>query len=40
MDEESRNEVAITLDEITLRFGNMEPVVIPRSTLRTRLQPD
>jgi hypothetical protein len=36
--EESRNKVSIALDEITLRFGDMEPVVIPRSTLRTRLQ--
>jgi hypothetical protein len=38
MNEELRNKVSITLDEITLRFGDMEPVVIPRSTLRTRLQ--
>jgi hypothetical protein len=38
MNEESRDKVSITLDEITLRFGDMEPVVIPRSTLRTRLQ--
>jgi hypothetical protein len=38
MNEESRNKVSITLDEITLRSGDMEPVVIPRSMLRTRLQ--
>jgi hypothetical protein len=34
----THNEVSITSDNITLRFGNMEPVVIPRSSLRTRLQ--
>ena len=38
MNEESRNKVSITLDKITLRFGDSEPVVIPRSRLRTRLQ--
>jgi hypothetical protein len=38
MNEESPNKVSITLDEITLRFGDSKPVVIPRSTLRTRLQ--
>ncbi|HEV3410283.1 MAG TPA: hypothetical protein VG095_08305 [Chthoniobacterales bacterium] len=35
---QQRDEVLITLEEITLRFGEMEPVVIPRATLRTRLQ--
>lgn len=38
MNEESPNKVSITLDEITLRFRDSEPVVIPRSTLHTRLQ--
>ena len=38
INEKSHNEVSITLDEITLRFGEMESIVIPRSTLRTRLQ--
>jgi hypothetical protein len=32
------NDVAITSETIMLRFGDMEPVVIPRATLRTRLQ--
>lgn len=32
------NDVAITSDNITLRFGDMEPVVIPRASLRTRVQ--
>ena len=32
------NEVSITSDEITLRFGDMEPVVIPRASLGTRLR--
>ena len=31
-------EVSITSDQITLRFGAMEPVSIPRADLRTRLQ--
>ena len=34
----THNEVSITSDKITLRSGEMEPVVIPRRTLRTRLQ--
>ena len=37
MNEESPNKVSITLDEITL-LATRKPVVIPRSTLRTRLQ--
>ena len=32
------NEVLIDLDKITLRFGEMEPVVIPRNAIRTRLR--
>ena len=32
------NEIVITRDKITLRFGHMEPVVIHRARLRTRLQ--
>jgi hypothetical protein len=32
------NEVSIDLDKITLRFGEMEPVVIPRHAIRTRLR--
>ncbi len=32
------NQTVITRDEITLRFGEMEPIVIPRRSLRTRLQ--
>jgi hypothetical protein len=32
------NEVSITPEKITLRFGEMEPVVVPRTSLRTRLQ--
>jgi hypothetical protein len=32
------NEVSIDLDKITLRFGEMEPVVIPRNAIRTRLR--
>ena len=34
----THNEVLVTSDNITLRFGEMEPVVIPRASLRTRLQ--
>ena len=32
------NNVSIEWDKITLRFGNMESIVIPRASLRTRLQ--
>lgn len=32
------NEVIINAERITLRFGEMEPIIIPRSSLRTRLQ--
>ena len=38
MNEDDRNEVTVDLDNVTLRYGNMEPVVIPRVSLRTRLQ--
>jgi hypothetical protein len=34
----TRNDVSVTSDDITLRFGDMEPVFIPRASLRTRLQ--
>ena len=34
----THDEVSINRDRITLRFGEMEPVVISRGTLRTRLQ--
>jgi hypothetical protein len=32
------NDIEVTSDSITLSFGDMEPVVIPRTSLRTRLQ--
>ena len=32
------NEVSISMDRIRLRFGQMEPITIPRRSLRTRLQ--
>lgn len=32
------NQISIDLDKVTLRFGEMEPVVIPRCALRTRLR--
>ena len=32
------NATVITHNEITLRFGELEPIVIPRRALRTRLQ--
>ncbi len=35
---QSRDEVTINADRITLRSGEMELVVIPRRTLRTRRQ--
>ncbi|MEO5719714.1 MAG: hypothetical protein ABIR29_14235 [Chthoniobacterales bacterium] len=38
MDKPRNNEVSIDLDNVTLRFGEMEPVVIPRSAVRTRLR--
>lgn len=38
INEKEHNEVTITLDEIMLRFGDMEPVVIPRKSLRTGLR--
>jgi len=33
-----QDRVTIDSDRITLSFGNMEPIVIPRRALRTRLQ--
>ncbi len=38
MNTEKTNQVLIDLDNVTLRFGEMEPVVIPRSAVRTRLR--
>jgi hypothetical protein len=38
MKTEEINEASIDLDKITLRFGEMEPVVIPRNAIRTRLR--
>jgi hypothetical protein len=38
MNRPPRTQVTIDHDNITLRSGNMEPVVIPRTALRTRLQ--
>lgn len=38
MNTQKTNEVSIDLDHVTLRFGEMEPVVIPRSAIRTRLR--
>ena len=38
MKTEEINDVSIDLDKITLRFGEMEPVVIPRNAIRTRLR--
>lgn len=38
MNTQEINQVSIDLDTVTLRFGEMEPVVIPRSALRTRLR--
>ena len=38
MKTEEINDVSIDLDKITLRFGEMEPVVIPRDAIRTRLR--
>jgi hypothetical protein len=38
MNKQSNNQVSITVDKIILRFEEMEPIVIPRRTLRTRLQ--
>jgi hypothetical protein len=38
MKTEEINEVLIDLDKITLRFGEMERVVIPRNAIRTRLR--
>ena len=32
------HNVTINSERITLQFGDMEPIVIPRRTLRTRLQ--
>ncbi|HEY2802225.1 MAG TPA: hypothetical protein VGI85_16680 [Chthoniobacterales bacterium] len=32
------NQVLIDLDNVTLRFGEMEPVVIPRSAVGTKLR--
>jgi hypothetical protein len=33
-----QDRITIDSDRITLSFGNMEPIVIPRRALRTRLQ--
>ena len=38
MDKLRINQVLIDLDKVTLRFGEMEPVVISRSAVRTRLR--
>ena len=38
MNTEEINEVSIDLDKITLRFGEMERVAIPRNAIRTRLR--
>jgi hypothetical protein len=38
MNNQENNEIAISRDKISLRFGEMEPVLIPRARLRTRLQ--
>ena len=38
MNTQKTNEISIDLDHVTLRFGEMEPVVIPRSAIRTRLR--
>ena len=38
MNKQENEEVSISWDKISLRFGEMEPVVIPRASLRTRLQ--
>jgi len=38
MNTEEINEVSIDLDKITLRFGEMEPVVIRRNAIRSRLR--
>ena len=35
---QTQHQASISPDYITLRFGAMEPVVIPRAHLRTRLQ--
>ncbi|PZR70602.1 MAG: hypothetical protein DLM73_17365 [Chthoniobacterales bacterium] len=38
MNTKKTNQVLIDLDNVTLRFGEMEPVVIPRSAIGTRLR--
>ena len=38
MDKLRNNQISIDLDNVTLRFDGMEPVVIPRSAIRTRLR--
>ncbi len=38
MNTKKTNQVLIGLDTVTLRFGKMEPVVIPRSAVGTRLR--
>jgi hypothetical protein len=38
MKETERNEVQINLETVTLRFDELEPIVIPRASTRTRLR--
>ena len=38
MNKTNNNEIVIGIDKITARFGEAEPIVIPRASLRTRLQ--
>jgi hypothetical protein len=38
MNTKELNKISIDLDKITLRFGEMEPVLIPRNVVRTRLR--
>ena len=38
MKKQEENDISISWDKITLRFSEMEPIVIPRASLRTRVQ--
>lgn len=38
MNRQQNNGISISWDKIELRFGEMEPILIPRAHLRTRLQ--
>ena len=38
MNKTNNNEIVIGINKITARFGEAEPIVIPRASLRTRLQ--